>query len=189
MTLAVHWPRSTRVPASEDASSSSMLSGAPRGTEELDTGNGPPAQRDWRREFGLLALGLLGVLIFFAGYATGQHDNTFRTSWYAPLRGTSAAPFAVGSVQGGRIEPAGNTPLLVTVRDLRILPANEHYVLYVLYAKHAAARCGDFSVGEGTTQMHMNYPGLSTEPHGWKITRERQGQTGAGVVVARTPQR
>ncbi|MGC9974699.1 MAG: hypothetical protein ABSC36_04845 [Gaiellaceae bacterium] len=128
-------------------------------------------------------------MIFFAGYATGQHDNTFRTSWYAPLRGTSAAPLAVGSVQGGPIEPAGNTPLLVTVRDLRILPSNERYVLYVLYAKHAAARCGDFSVGEGTTQVHMNYPGLSTEPRGWKITRERQGQTGIGVVVAQSPER
>ena len=134
----------------------------------------------------LLALVLLGITIFFAGYAAGRHDNTFRTSWYSPLRGTSAAPLTVGSVQGGPIDPVGNTPLLVTVRGLRILPANERYVLYVLDAKRVPSRCGAFSVGEGTTQVKLSYPGLPKEPHGWKIARERRDATGIGKIVART---
>jgi hypothetical protein len=137
----------------------------------------------------LLALVLLGITIFFIGYATGRHDDTFLTSWYSPLRGAGAAPLAVGSVQGGPIDPVGNTPLLVTVRGLRILPANEHYVLYVLDAKRRLYRCGEFSVGNGTTQVKLSYPGLPKEPHGWKITRERRGTTGIGKTVARTARR
>ena len=143
----------------------------------------------WRREVTLLALVLLGIAIFFAGYATGRHDDTFRTSWYSPLRGTSVAPQTVGSVQGQRIDPAsGNTPLLVTVRGLRILPANEYYALYVL-GKHGLSRCGEFTVGKGTTQVKLSYPGLPQKPRGWKIARERNGATGVGRIVARTASR
>jgi len=134
----------------------------------------------------LLALVLLGITIFFVGYATGRHDDTFRTSWYSPLRGTGAATLAVGSVQGGAIDPFGNTPLLVTVRGLRILPTNERYVLYVLDANRVPSRCGAFSVGEGTTQVQLSYPGLPKEPHGWRIARERTGANGIGKIVART---
>lgn len=189
MTLAVHWPRATRISASEDASSPARRSEARRVARKLAARSGQTVKRgqsDWRREVTLLALVLLGIAIFFAGYATGRHDDTFRTSWYSPLRGTSAAPLTVGSVQGGPIDPVGNTPLLVTVRGLRVLPANERYVLYVLDAKRVPSRCGAFSVGEGTTQVKLSYPGLPKEPHGWKIARERRGATGIGRIVART---
>jgi|GEM_PF-959498 len=189
MTLAVHWPRSTRIPASEDASSPPKRSEARGTADKLAARNGQATQSgqsNWRREVALLALVLLGITIFFAGYAAGRHDNTFRTSWYSPLRGTSAAPLTVGSVQGGPIDPVGNTPLLVTVRGLRILPANERYVLYVLDAKRVPSRCGAFSIGEGTTQVKLSYPGLPKEPHGWKIARERRDATGIGKIVART---
>jgi hypothetical protein len=175
MTPAVHWPRSTRKPASEDAPS------LPRHSQQAQS-----KRSERRREVALLGLVLLGIAVFFVGYATGRHDSTFRTSWYAPLRGTSVAPQTVGSVQGGPIDPDGNTPLLVTVRGLRILPTDEHYVLYVLNRKHGQSRCGAFSVGAGTTQVKLSYPGLPQEPHGWKIARERSSATDIGKIVART---
>jgi hypothetical protein len=171
----VHRQQSTPKPASEDATSAPALSKA--------------AQRKRRErlsEVAVLGLVLLGIAVFFIGYATGRHDDTFRTSWFSPLRGTSVAPHTFGSVQGGPIDPGGNTPLLVTVRGLTILPAKERYVLYVLDAKHRASRCGAFTVGEGTTQVKLSYPGLPKEPHGWKITRERKGATGIGTIVAET---
>jgi hypothetical protein len=189
MTLAVHWPRSTRIPASEDTASPPRRSEALRVADKPAARSGQTATRGpshWRREVALLALVLLGVAVFSTGYATGRHDDTFRTSWYSPLQGTSAAPLTVGSVQGGPIDPVGNTPLLVTVRGLRILPANERYVLYVLDAKRVPSRCGAFFVGESTTQVKLSYPGLPKEPHGWKIARERKGATGIGKIVART---
>lgn len=126
------------------------------------------------------------MAIFAVGYATGRHDSTFRTSWYSPLRGTSAAPETVGSVQGGPNTPGENTPLLVTMRGLRILPNGEHYVLYVLSRNHGLLPCGTFSVGEGTTQVKLSYPGLRLEPRGWRIARERVGATDIGTIVART---
>lgn len=178
MTLAVHWPWSTRKPASEGATSSPERSQAAQ-----------RKQSERRREVVLLGLVLLGIAVFFIGYATGRHDSTFRTSWYSPLRGTSVAPRTFGSVQGGPIDPGGNTPLLVTVRGLRILPPNQRYVLYLLDAKHQPSRSGGFSVGEGTTQVEMSYPGLSDEPHGWKIARERNGEPGVGEIVAQTTRR
>jgi hypothetical protein len=175
MTLAVHWPRPTRRPASGGAASSPLRSEA-----ELRK------RSERRREVVLLGLVLLGIAIFFIGYATGQSDETFRTNWYSPLKGTSAASHTFGSVQGGPIQPNGNTPLLVTVRGLPILPGSEHYVLYVLKAKGGPLRCGAFSVGAGTTQVNLSYPGLPKEPHGWEIAREKAGSTGIGKIVART---
>jgi hypothetical protein len=74
----------------------------------------------------------------------------------------------------------------VTVRGLPILPGSEHYVLYVLKAKGGPFRCGAFSVGAGTTQVNLSYPGLPKEPHGWEIAREKAGSTGIGKIVART---
>lgn len=189
MTLAVRWPRSTRIPKSEDASSSPKHVEAQRAADKLAAQSRravQSGQSNWRREVALLALVLLGIAIFFAGYATGRHDDTFRTSWYSPLRGTGAAPLSVGSVQGGPIDPVGNTPLLVTVRGLRVLPANEYYVLYALDIKSVLSRCGVFSVGKGTTQVKLSYPGLPKEPHGWKIARERRDATSIGKIVART---
>ena len=175
MTLAVHRPRSTGKPAGEASGA------APVRTDTVQN-----RQSERRREVALLGLVLLGIAIFFIGYATGRHDSTFGTSWYAPLRGTSLAPQTFGSVQGGKIDPGGNTPLLVTLRGLQILPSGEHYVLYVLNNSHESARCGVFSVGAGTTQFKTSFPGLPTEPHGWKIARERNGATGIGKIVART---
>lgn len=192
MTLAVHRPQSTQKPASGDASSPPRHSEAHRAADKLAAQSRravQSGQNNWRREVTLLALVLLGIVIFFAGYATGRHDDTFQTSWYSPLRGTGAAPLSVGSVQGGPIDPVGNTPLLVTVRGLRILPANERYVLYVLNVKRVASRCGAFSVGKGTTQVKLSYPGLPKEPFGWKIARERRGATGIGKIVARSARR
>ncbi|HEY5160098.1 MAG TPA: hypothetical protein VII83_03390 [Gaiellaceae bacterium] len=174
MTLAVP-SRSTTTAAGDGASSPPELSQA--------------AQRKRRErlsEVAVLGLVLLGIAVFFIGYATGRHDDTFGTNWYSPLRGTSVAPHTFGSVQGGSIDPAGNTPLLVTVRGLRILPANEHYVLYVLDANHKPLRCGAFAVGEGTTQIRLNFPGLPKRPHGWKIAREKKSTVSIGETVAQT---
>lgn len=175
MTLAVHWPRSTGKAASEDASFSPERSEAAL-----------RKQSERRREFALLGLVLLGIAIFFIGYATGRHDDTFRTSWYSPLKGTNAAAQTFGTVQGGPIDEGGNTPLLVTVRGLPVLSASEHYVLYVLDAERKPSPCGSFSVGEGTTRVKLSFPGLPEEPHGWRIVREKAGATDMGKVVART---
>jgi hypothetical protein len=170
----VHRPESKGKPAGGDAASPSARSEAARKRSER------------RREVALLGLVLLGIAIFFTGYATGRHDSTFRTSWFSPLRGTSAASESVGSVQGGPNTPGDNTPLLVTVRGLSILPAGEHYSLYVLSRNHGLIRCGAFGVGEGTTQVKLSYPGLLLKPRGWRIAREPTGVSGIGKIVART---
>jgi hypothetical protein len=172
--VTVRWPQSTRQ-TKEGAESPAARSQAVH-----------DRRNERRREVALLGLVLLGMGIFVAGYATGRHDSTFRTSWYSPLRGTSEAPDTVGSVQGGPNTPGENTPLLVTVRGLRILPGGEHYVLYVLSHSHGLLPCGTFAVGEGTTQVKLSYPGLRLEPRGWRIARERVGATGIGEIVART---
>jgi hypothetical protein len=129
---------------------------------------------------------LLGFVVFLLGYGVGAHDNTFRTSWFSPLDGTRAAPGAVGSVQVGPTDRGGNTPLLITVRGLEVLPAGEHYALYLLRLDRSRARCAEFTVGTGTTQVHASYPGLTRKPRGWLIARSSAVTTGAGQIVLRT---
>jgi hypothetical protein len=135
----------------------------------------------------LLLLLLLAIAIFFTGYGIGMRDETFGTAWYSALDGTRAAPLAVGSVQGGSIDDAGNTPLLITVRGLRVLTGGERYVLYVMRARRAPMRCGTFSVSTGATRVHLSYPGLPDEPRGWLIAREAPDTRGIGNVLLRTP--
>jgi len=132
----------------------------------------------WRGELILLALVLLGIAIFITGYGVGMRDDTFHTHWFSPLRGTRAAPLAVGNVQGGVIDRSGNMPLLLTVRGLRILPSDETYALSVVRSGQAPVRCAFFGVGTGTTQVHLSCPNLPTEPSDWLITAasEKAGQ-------------
>ena len=173
MTLAVRWPRPT---------GGTTTSSPPKSPTEARR-----KQSELRREVALLGLVLLGIAIFFIGYATGRHDDTFRTNWYSPLRGTGAAPQTFGSVQGGPIDSSGNTPLLVTVRGLPVLKGREHYVLYLIDAKRQASPCGAFAVGKGTTRVKLSSPRLPDEPHGWKIARgKKTSAAGIGEVVAQT---
>lgn len=187
MTLPVHRLR-LRPPKTENAPSQSEQKPATKRAR-------PPAETapsllrllsGWRGEVILLSLLLLGFAVFLLGYGVGAHDDTFRTSWVSPLGGTRAAPYAVGSVQGGPPDRGGNTPLLVTVRGLEILPAGERYVLYVRRFDRPTARCGEFTVGTGTTQVHLSYPGLTREPRGWLIARGPATTGGIGQILLRT---
>jgi hypothetical protein len=147
--------------------------------------------KGWRVEVALLGLVLLGIAVFALGYAVGMKDTTFGTRWYSPLRGTNGKSTVFGSVQGGSVDPGGNTPLLVTVRGLKVLPLGEHYVLYRLRRyKRPPLRCGEFGVApSGATQVKLSFPELPEQPHGWMITREPSGSTSIGEIVAKTPGR
>jgi len=143
----------------------------------------------WRGELILLALVLLGIAIFITGYGVGMRDDTFHTHWYSPLRGTGAAPLAVGNVQGGVIDRSGNMPLLLTVRGLQILPAGEAYALSAVRSGQAPSRCAFFGVGTGTTQVHLSCPNLPPKPSGWLITTvpKEAGQPGKILLRSARP--
>jgi len=143
----------------------------------------------WRGELLLLVLVLLGAAVFITGYGVGLRDDTFHTHWYSPLRGTHAAPLAVGNVQGGVIDRSGNMPLLLTVRGLRMPPAGEAYVLSVVRNGQAPARCAFFGVGTGTTQVHLSCPNLPPEPKGWLITTAPNEANRSGTILLRSAQR
>jgi hypothetical protein len=153
------------------------------------TGVVPRWLSGWRGELVLLALVLVGIAIFFVGYGVGVRDDTFRTDWYSPLRGTSAAPLAVASVQGGAIDRSGNTRLLVTVRGLRILPAGATYVLSVIRNGASPEHCGYFGVGKGTTQIHLSCPNLPAAPNDWLITIAPKTAAQFGKILLRSPRR
>jgi hypothetical protein len=144
--------------------------------------------KGWRVEFTLLGLVLLGIAIFFVGYAVGMKDTTFATRWYLPLHGTEGHPGIVGSVQGGNIDPGGNTPLLMTVRGLKILPHGQRYVLYELRRGGLPPeRCVLFTVDKGRTQLKTSFPGLPKQPYGWAIAQEQINPATVGEFVAQTP--
>lgn len=135
----------------------------------------------------LLGLVLLAIAIFFAGYGVGMRDETFHTYWVSPLRGTSAAKYAVGSVQGGLADRSGNTPLLVTVRGLPIGAPRKSYSLYVIHAGRPPERCGYFGVGTGTTQVRLNCPDLPAQPNSWLVSAATRVAGRLGTIVLRSP--
>ena len=184
MTPAVPDPRSRKTSARKHFAAASER--AKSANPQAKVVN-PRCLSGWRGELALLVLVLLGVTTFFAGYGVGMRDDTFHTHWYSPLRGTGAAPLAVGNVQGGSIDRSGNTPLLVTVRGLRILPAGEAYALSVIRSGRSPERCGLFGVGAGTTQVHLNCPNLPAKPSGWIVTTDSKQPGEPGKILLRSP--
>ena len=140
------------------------------------------------RRYELLLLGLVfgAIAIFVLGYAAGFKDTTFHTSWYMPLHSPNGAAEPVGTVQGGPLDTAKNTPLALSVRGLPVLPPGARYALFLLRPGGALFRCGDFVVGKGMTEVRLNYPGLTREPLGWVVARETpSGGAGPTLLVAR----
>ena len=153
-------------------------------------------ERHWNKglygELVLFGLVLLAVAIFAAGYGVGNRDTTFRTAWYMPLYGiawTAEAPKAVGDVQGGPIDEAGNTPIELSVRGLALLATGDKYSLYLVLPGRTYRRCGDFTVGKGMTTVRLTVPGLAREPLGWVVARETAPDQMGPVLLRATRSR
>ena len=131
----------------------------------------------------------VAALAFGIGYLTGhtKSANGF-TEGTIVMRGTVAAPEAVGSIQLGTKDDAGNWPMLVRVSNLDKLPKGGYYTLWLTKKGRAVAPCGSFLVRGGAHPTEVQFTVGYKRSHfdGWVVTKQLRHDRPPGRVQLKT---
>jgi hypothetical protein len=135
-----------------------------------------------RRAALLLIAAALAAAAFGGGYFAGGHGrgsgSSFESLRAVQMHGTAAAPRnALATIELGKVDDAGNWPMLVTVQGLPVLGHRAYYELYLTRNGRIAAPCGTFTVHAGTTKVHLNAPYQLSRFDGWVVTKHVVGQS------------
>jgi hypothetical protein len=130
----------------------------------------------------------LAVMTLVIGYIIGHRHAGFNTDYTVQMKGTSAAPHAVGLVRVAPIDSVGNWPLELQVVGLKALPKGGYYTLYLTRHKKPAASCGTFRVNEGQTVVRLNAPYnfRKYDKNGWIVVAHGPGKPNPGPIVLET---
>lgn len=125
-----------------------------------------------RRRRGVAALAIaatIAAVAFGAGYVTGDHGGTgsAAASRVVTFKGSNA----VGSLQVGHRDSAGNWPIDFHVTGLPVLKKKyAYYELFVVLRGKPTLPCGGFNVGDGTTSVHFDVPYKIKSTTTWVVT-------------------
>jgi hypothetical protein len=131
----------------------------------------------------------LAALAFGVGYLTGHtKSGSDFTAATVVMRGTTAAPDGVGSIQLGSKDDAGNWPMLVRVSNLAKLSKNSYYTLWLTKKGKPVAPCGSFLVRGGThpTEVKFTVAYKRSNFDGWVVTKQSRGDRTPGRVLLET---
>lgn len=133
-----------------------------------------------RRAALLLIAAALGAAAFGGGFFAGGHGRGSRSAFESigarQMHGTAAAPNALATIELGKVDEAGNWPMLVTVQGLPQLKRGAYYELYLTRHGRLAASCGTFIVHAGTTKVRLNAPYKLKRFDGWVVTKHIAGR-------------
>lgn len=137
-----------------------------------------------RRAGALLSLAAaLALAAFLGGYLAGHHEG-FRSTYKVRMHATAEAPGASASIEVGQVDQAGNSPLLVEVRDLR--PIRHGYYVMYLTAHGKRYPCGWFETKRGVTKLRLSVPYRLHKGVGWVVTSRVRGRPRASAPVVLT---
>src|SRR5205085_4344717 len=144
-----------------------------------------------RRRNAVLAVlaAALAALAFGVGYLAGHTKSGDKfAEGTVVMRGTSAAPEAVGSIQLGAKDDAGNWPMLVRVSNLDKLPKGGYYTLWLTKKGRAVAPCGSFLVRGGghPTEVQFTVGYKRSNFDGWVVTKQLRHDQPPGRVQLKT---
>lgn len=130
-----------------------------------------PLRRRRRRTFiGAVAAAIAVAAVAFAvGFWIAQDDFNERAT--VTMQPTEAGADARGLIRlGHKDEQSGNWEFIVEVEGLPQLPEDGYYVMWLSRDGEVGAICGTFSVGEGTTSVHMNASYRLADFEEWVVT-------------------
>lgn len=139
-----------------------------------------------RRAAVLLLAAALTAAAFGGGYLAGSGGSSFRTSFVVPMHGTDAAHGALASIRVGKRDPAGNWPMLVTVRGLKSLPRGGYYQLFLTRNHRPAASCGIFTVRGAVTAVRFSVPYELRNYDGWVLAVHLPGGAETSRILMTT---
>lgn len=126
--------------------------------------------------------GGIAAIGFGAGFLVAHAGRGFDSTYTVDMRGTAAAPRAVGSIKVGKRDASGNVPMLVHVRGLPQLAGRDYYELYLTRNRRPVVTCGTFTVSDRAT-FRLSVPYTLKRYDGWVVTRERPRAPHPGPVV------
>jgi hypothetical protein len=138
----------------------------------------------------LLAAALVVALVFFGGYAVGNHGSG-KSAHSGPviaqaLKGTSLAPNAEGTLQVWSSN-SGNWPMTLSVAGLPKLPPLTYYEVYLVRHGKPWGSCGTFRVGgsnpSDVVTVTLTAPYSLRKGDTWIVTRPGAGGTEPGQTV------
>jgi hypothetical protein len=129
----------------------------------------------------LLAAALAAALAvaggsFAAGYVIAGDGVDFDHDFSVEMRGAEAAPNASATIDVGERDEAGNWPMVIRVRGLRMLPEGGRYLLYLTRNGRPVAWCGSFAVEKGETTALLNAPYRFDRFDGWVVRADVPGR-------------
>jgi anti-sigma-K factor RskA len=133
----------------------------------------------------LLAAAVMVALVFFGGYAVGDHGGKSVTKPVIAqaLKGTSLAPNAEGSLQVWN-STTGNWPMTLRVAGLPTLPPHTYYEVYLVRHGKPWGSCGTFRVGSGQAiTVTLTAPYSLKKGDTWVVTRPGRGGAEPGQTV------
>jgi hypothetical protein len=126
-----------------------------------------------RRAGAILALAAtIALLAFLGGFLAGQRGQGFSTVESVSMHGTGPGRSASATIEIGKLDNSGNWPLRVVVRNLKPLPRNAYYEMYLTRHGKPVATCGTFVVSRDTSTVRLNAPYDLRRFDGWIVTRE-----------------
>ena len=124
-----------------------------------------PIRRGRWRTAGLAAAAAL-LIAFGAGWLFGDRHGAEHVRRTVTMTGASGAHASLDVLSA---DAAGNWPMRMTVSGLPPLRGGRTYALWLTKNGTLDAPCGTFTVGEGTTTVHLNAPYHLKEYTGWVV--------------------
>jgi hypothetical protein len=143
-------------------------------------------KRHRQRRVALLAAALVVLaLVFVAGFVAGNNGDSLTGTHTLKLHGTARAPDALASLVLKTTDPAGNTPMRLSVTGLPKLPAHGYYEVYITRHGKPWASCGVFVVKSesGAVSVDLNAPYSLEKGDGWVVTKQLPHAHEAGPIV------
>lgn len=141
------------------------------------------------RKIALIAAALSALAVaFLAGYLAGNRGGGLASPRVLDLKGTSAAPRALASLQLMPADPAGNIPMTLSATRLPKSTPKDYYEVWLVRDGKIFASCGSFVAkggAEEAVRVTLNAPYRLQKGDSWLVTRHRWGTPGRGTVVLR----
>jgi hypothetical protein len=124
----------------------------------------------------LLAAALATAI--FVGFLLGQATSTDNSSSISAtktveMHGTALAQNALATLKLGKVDPAGNWPMVLHVSGLPKLQNGGYYALYLTKGGRPLVSCGTINVSGATSvRMSAAYALEHFDKNGWVIVRQ-----------------
>jgi hypothetical protein len=161
---------------------------------ELEEPVKPPAadiipyfpRRRWAA--GAVAAAAAVAAAFGGGYLLGHRDpgGSFVAAKKVRMHATDAAPGALASIQIGKGDDNGNWPMVVKVSNLRALPPQAYYTVWLTRDGKPVAPCGTFRARGASTEVAFTVAYSLKRFDGWVVTVQTPADRKPGPIVLST---